>query len=420
LKKFLLILFLIFIIQSITSFGKEEYLKGKVLRIEEAISPDEEEENEIKEIYPMRIMLLEGLRKDEEVFVEFPVYNENAYNIAVKEGDDVVLYFDTEEENEKYYIVDVDKRFYLFILGGIFIIIALLFSRRKGLKGLVALFFVIMYIYKFFIPSIINGQSPIIGAVTTAMLASIVTIYLMTGFNSKGLIAIIGSIGGVMTAGILSLLFVNKMRLTGYVNTEVLNYASLLRSVRLKEIISAGVIVGSMGAVMDVGMSISSALNELKEKNPDITEKEIFRSGMNIGSDVIGTMINTLILAYVGSSLLTNILISIQREQYPFIRILNFESIVVDVLRAMCGSIGILVAVPITALVASKLYTRSKTKNNNKMILKKITFKENLEEENLEEEKLKREELKREKLEKEELEIEDIEIGNIEIEDIEK
>lgn len=109
---------------------------------------------------------------------------------------------------------------------------------------------------------------------------------------------------------------------------------------------------------MDVAMSISSALNEIKEKNQTIHGKELFLSGMRIGSDIIGTMINTLILAYIGSSLMTTIFIYLQKSQYPLIRILNFESIVVEILRAFCGSIGILVAVPITAYVASKIYSK--------------------------------------------------------------
>ena len=180
----------------------------------------------------------------------------------------------------------------------------------------------------------------------------------MTGFNRKGVVAIIGSFGGVIIAGALSYTFVNTMRLTGYVTTETLNYASMLGNIKVKEMISAGVILGSMGAVMDVAMSIASALNELKEKNRDIHRKELFYSGMRIGSDIIGTMINTLILAYIGSSLMTSIFIYMQKDQYPSIRILNFESIVVEILRALCGSIGILIAVPVTAYIAAKIYSK--------------------------------------------------------------
>ncbi|MDR1832893.1 MAG: YibE/F family protein [Fusobacteriaceae bacterium] len=355
-KKCCLALLIAFALFALTLDAREEYLKGKVVRIEKPLLPDESESGEIREIWPMRVLILEGERRNEEVPVEFPLYRENAYNVSIREGDPVVIFYDTEEETEHYYIVDTDKRIYLYAMAGIFICLALLFSKARGLRGLLALLFVIAFIYGWFVPFIIKGNSPIAGAVLTAVFASVVTIYLMTGFNAKGLVAIMGAVGGVIAAGALSLIFVYKMRLTGFVTTETLNYAGMLQNVNLREIISAGVIIGSMGAVMDVGMSISSALNELREKKSDITSGEIFRSGMNIGSDMIGTMINTLILAYVGSSLLTNILVALQKDQFPMIRLLNFENIVVDFLRAMCGSIGILVAVPITAWVASRFY----------------------------------------------------------------
>ena len=357
-KKILLLALMIYSLFSMTVYSQEEYIKGKILKLEDCLSPEEEVE-ELKEILLYEVVIMEGDRKGDKILVEFPIYREDAFNINVKEGDNVVLYHDIDEEgNEKYYVADKDKRNDIIYLGALFVITTLAFSKFKGFKAMIALLLVVVFIYKVFIPGIIVGYSPILLSVITALFASIVTIYLMTGFNNKGIIAILGAIGGVLVAGILSFTFVNTMRLTGYVTTEALNYASMLQNIKIKEVISAGVILGSMGAVMDVAMSISSALNEIKEKNQDIHGKELFLSGMRIGSDIIGTMINTLILAYIGSSLMTTIFIYLQKSQYPLIRILNFESIVVEILRAFCGSIGILVAVPITAYVASKIYSK--------------------------------------------------------------
>ena len=364
-KRFLLALMMVYSVFSITVFAQEEYLRGKVLKLEDCLSP-EEEVDELKEILLYNVVISEGSRKGDTILVEFPIYREDAFNIKVKEKDNVVLYYEIDEEgNEKYYIADVDKRMDILYLGGLFIVIVLVLARFKGLKAMIALLMVIIFIYKVFLPGIVVGYSPILLSVIAALFASVVTIYLMTGFNNKGVIAILGSVGGVLVAGTLSFIFVNSMRLTGYVTTEALNYASMLTGIKIREVISAGVILGSMGAVMDVAMSISSALNELKEKKPDILSKELFNSGMRIGSDIIGTMINTLILAYIGSSLMTSIFIYMQKDQYPSIRILNFESIVVEILRAFCGSIGILVAVPITAYIASKIYSKKQENKNN-------------------------------------------------------
>ena len=366
-KKIIMIICTMFLF-SFFAFGEEEYVKGKILQIERTFAPEEGEE-EIKAIKQLRVKILSGSVKGRTVPIDFQVFNEDAYNIEINEGDSVVILYETEEE-ESFTIIEVDKRDYIMYLIGIFVAFTLVFAKSRGVRGILALLIVIVTIYKFFIPFIINGvsigsisvNSPILGSVITAIIASVVTIFLMTNFNKKGIIAIVGSIGGVVVAGILSFFFVYKMRLTGYSNTEILNYVvsfpEQVANIDFREIISAGVIIGSMGAVMDIGMSISSSLNEIREKKPDISSRELFLSGMNIGSDVIGTMVNTLVLAYIGSSLATNILLTLQKEQYPLIRIFNFESIVVDILRAFCGSIGILVAVPLTSYVGSKLYTK--------------------------------------------------------------
>lgn len=340
---------IMFLILSFTTFSQENYIKGKVLKLEETIHPENDTE-EVKEIKIYNVLILEGESKGEEILLEYPVYNEEAYNIEIKEGSSVVLYEEIDSEGEKkLYIADVDKRGKVTFLAGVFIVLTLILARMKGLKSLIALGIVIAVIYNVFIPGIIEGYSPIALSVLTALFASIVTIYLMTGFSEKGIVAIIGSVVGVLVAGTLSFYFSYDMGLSGYVSIEALNFAPLLKGIKMKEIISAGVILGSMGAVMDVAMSISSSLDELKLKNKNLSRKEIITSGMRIGSDIIGTMVNTLILAYVGSSLLTAMFLFIQKDQYPLIRILNFESILVEILRSLCGSIGILIAVPVTA-----------------------------------------------------------------------
>ena len=108
---------------------------------------------------------------------------------------------------------------------------------------------------------------------------------------------------------------------------------------------------------MDVAVSITSAINELYETNEKLTKKSIFKSALNIGNDIIGTMINTLILAYIASSLFTLLLIYIQANDYPAIRILNYQDIAVEIMRSVCGSIGILIAIPITAFIGSNLFS---------------------------------------------------------------
>ncbi|MEG0398543.1 MAG: YibE/F family protein, partial [Cetobacterium sp.] len=283
-KKVLLSFFILLI--SFVSYSQEEYIKGKVLKLEKIESPGDDVED-IKEIKIFNVKILEGESKGKEIYLEFPVYSEESYNLDIEEGMSVVLYEEyLEDGTSSFYIADIDKRNYIFILTGIFIALTVLFAKKKGLKAIIALSLVIFFIYKGFLPGIIAGYSPIILSTITALFASFITIYLMTGFTEKGIVAIFGSVLGVLAAGILSFVFTNLMGLTGYTSVEALNYAPLLKGIDVKEIISAGVILGSMGAVMDVAMSISSALEELKERDNSISKKELFYSGMRIGSDV--------------------------------------------------------------------------------------------------------------------------------------
>lgn len=339
----------------------DEYIKGKILYLENTIKSSYNQEDGIKEIEEYRVKILEGEDKGKEVLVQSPIYLENAYNIFIRENQNIVLYKELGEDFENiYYIVDVDKRGSLLGIASIFILLTIIIARYKGIKAILSLFIVIGIIYKVFLPMIANGYSPILISTICALFCSTVTIFLTTGFSEKGIVAILGAVSGVVVAGAMSMYFSYKMAMTGFVSVEALNYSTLLSGIRIREIISAGVILGSMGAVMDVSMSISSALTELKNRDISINKKEIFESGMRIGEDIIGTMVNTLILAYIGSGILSTLFIYLQKEQFPLIRILNFESVAADIVRAFAGSIGILVAVPITSYLCCIMFTKKK------------------------------------------------------------
>lgn len=359
-KKIIVFILLLLLFQSV--YAEAEYVKGKIVSLEDVISAESSDE-EIKEIYIYKVKFLSGDRKGEEISIEYPIYRQEEYNIGLGVGDPVVLYYESDDMgNEKYYISDMDKRPQLGIATLLFVLLTILISRKNGIKALLALGLSILFILKVFVPSIVLGYSPILFAVITGFFSTFVTIYLMTGFQKKGLIAVVGTLGGVICAGILSYIAVHTMRLTGYETADSLSFASSLRVVKLRELISAGVIIGSMGAVMDVAMSLASAMHEIKEQKPEVGQKELFRSAIKMGNDIIGTMVNTLILAYIGSSLLLTVMIYIQKSDFPMIRLLNFENIATEILRSLCGSIGILICVPVTAYIGSLLYGK-KTKH---------------------------------------------------------
>ncbi len=352
-KKILVILWIVLLSTISFSDQKENYIKGKVLDKVNSFQPEEFEEEVVKvDVY--RVVLKDGIDSGRTIDIEFPIYRESAFNIPLKTGMDVVIYTEIGDDGKNnYYISDIDKRKDLLILSFIFIGFTFILARFKGMKALLALGVTVVAIFKLFLPGVIMGYSPIILSVFLAFFSSVITIYLISGFDDKGKVAMIASIGGVAFAGVLSYVFSNKMGITGYTDIDALNYAPMLKGIKIKELVSAGVILGSMGAVMDVAVSIASALDELKQQNSNLYSMEIFKSGMNIGRDIIGTMLNTLILTYIVSSLFTVMLLVMQRAEYPIIRILNFEFMAVEVLRSLCGSIGILFVVPVTAYLSS-------------------------------------------------------------------
>ena len=369
-KKFFV--FMIFLLCSVITFPdevatnksetKEEYLSGKIIAL---VSEENSDEEGVAKLQKFNVKLLEGADKGEIVEIDLPIYKDDEYNINAKVGDRVVVYktfdnYGSDEMQLQYYISDVDKRIELYIIGIGFIVLVLLIARKNGLKALFALIVTIAFIIKIFIPAIYDGYSPIFFAIITTIFSSLVTIYFTVGMNKKFVVALLGVTSGVLIAGILSYLFTYRMRLNGFLDSDLLASAYLLKNIKIKELIPAGVIIGSLGAVMDVAVSITSSINELHETDPNMSKKSMFKSAINIGNDIIGTMINTLILAYIASSIFTLLLIYIQANEYPLIRILNFQDIAVEIMRSICGSIGILIAVPLTAYIGTVIYKKNK------------------------------------------------------------
>ena len=193
----------------------------------------------------------------------------------------------------------------------------------------------------------------------------IMTLLIVNGPNTKTLTSCIGCFGGVVLAGILTFFMTKILALTGVVDESSYSLTTVNpdHPIDLLAIIFAAIIIGAMGAVMDVAMSLSSSLHELKLKVMSISPKELFKSGMVIGRDMMGTMANTLVLAYIGSSLTVTVLIVIYNSSMT--ELLNKERIVVEILQALVGSIGILFTIPFTCFVCAMLYRNLKPYDNN-------------------------------------------------------
>ena len=278
------------------------------------------------------------------------------YNYKVEEGTKVVLIL--YKQNNGNMIWDVygyDRSSMIYVLAGIFIIVVIIIGGVKGIKSLVSLMFTLVTVVFLMLPLMFRGVEPMLAAVVSATLSIIVTLSLVSGINKKTVTAIIGTISGVVISGIIAYIFGELTHSSGMTmnDTESLIYIAEGTNLKVKGIMFAGILIASLGAVMDVAMSISSSLFEIYEVNKNIKQIDLFKSSMNIGKDIIGTMTNTLILAFAGGSITTLILIF--AANMPYNKFINLEVLAIEIIQGLAGSIGIVLSVPITAVVGSYL-----------------------------------------------------------------
>ncbi|MCL2044069.1 MAG: YibE/F family protein [Treponema sp.] len=280
--------------------------------------------------------------------------------IEIKKGNSVLL---ISFNNEEWFFNGYEKINQLIILGALFILCVILFGGKKGFNTILSLCLTCAAVFAVFIPSILSGKNIYIMAILICVYTTLMTLVLVMGYNKKSLAAAIGCISGILIAGIITVIMDRILLLTGVVDEHSRYLASLpvATPINLKAVIFGGIIIGAMGAIMDVAMSIASSLWEIKEKAGTIKFETLFRSGLNIGRDIMGSMANTLILAYIGSSLSVVLIISVYSNS--LLELFNREMIIVEILQALAGSFGILSALPLTAFFSTVFYLNKEKKN---------------------------------------------------------
>lgn len=335
-----------------------EYSRARVVKVlQEGRKTDLNEDIE-SNLQILEMLITKGPHKGEKVNAEYELnYNfSNKYNsIPLKVGDEALLFI---EENvagdvKKAYVAEIVRDKYLLYLVIGFIALLLIVGRWKGFKAVISLTITIFAVLKILLPAILSGWDPVLVSVLICVGVICVSMLVISGFNRKTFSAIIGTAGGVILAGVIALIIGTLAKLTGLGNEEANMLMFIPHDVYFdfKGLLFAGIIIGTMGATMDVGMSIASAMNEIKENSPEINKADLIKAGMNVGKDTMATMANTLILAYVGGSL--HLLLLLIAYETPFTHIINWDMIASEVLRAIAGSIGIIFAIPITALASA-------------------------------------------------------------------
>ncbi len=285
------------------------------------------------------------------------------YNMDLKVGNKVLA---VAEQQEGQLLTGIDEHFKsgkLLLISMLMLIMIAAIAGVNGVKAMLALFITLIIIFGVMARLLLAGHPPIFLAVISAIAIAIINLAFIAGKTQKGLIALIGTLSGVILAGLFGWGCSVFLRLSGYTGHESTYLQMLNAQLDLRGILVSGIIIGALGAVMDVAISISSSLLEISLANPDYDKKQLFASGMNIGRDIIGSMVNTLILAYTGASLTLILLFAMQKEDFPLIKIMNMEFICSEVVRSLAGLFGMVLAIPITALAASVIYSRNHSAN---------------------------------------------------------
>ena len=305
----------------------------------------------------LKIEILTGKHKGEVYTVRNTIELAIPYRLIFRLHEKMILQVDEDEEtgkiiNLKIYERARDTKVYALIV--IFAAALIIVGKKNGLKALITLGITVGFIFGIFLPCIIRGFNPILLALAVCSSATVITLLIISGNNKKTYTAIIGTIGGVIIAGIFAFIAGKVLMLTGLGNedAQMLAFIPQHRRIDYQGLLFAGIMIGALGAVMDVAMSISSAMWEIISVSPDISKKQLIKSGMNIGRDIIGSMSNTLILAYVSTSIPVLLLFILFSN--GFTEIINLELLASEVLRAVAGSIGLICTIPITVRLVGR------------------------------------------------------------------
>ena len=265
----------------------------------------------------------------------------------------VVLY----QEGGRLYVTEPDRMPWLLGLFSLFALLAALLGRGKGVRGLLGTFFSLLVVVYFIVPRVASGGNPLLYALLGSLGVLLFTIYLVHGVNRKTTAALLGTLFSVLFVLLLSLFFVGGMGFTGLASEEAL----LLRQwggVDLLSLYLAGVVVGALGALTDVTVTQAAVVQALAHANPRFDLGELYRRGMEVGYDHIGSLVNTLVLAYAAGSLPLFLLLT--KDPTPLRFLLNTEPFAAEMAAMVLGSLGLLLAVPLTTLVAAFLFRGGK------------------------------------------------------------
>ena len=302
----------------------------------------------------LEIRILSGDHKGEIMTVTN--YMSALFNVDVDQGDRIIVRIMTDEDGSYYASVfNYDRGIVLGVFLLIFFALLAVLGGKKGVGALAGLLLTLGCIWFILIPCLIRGVPAVPVTIGVSAVSAAAGLIFLNGYSKKTLCAVCGCVGGVLAAGIAAAAVGTLSPMNGFNMQEAENLIlyGADKGLKISGLLVCGVLISALGAVMDVSLGIASSVWEMREQNPEASAGSLFRSGMQIGRDAMGTMANTLILAFAGSSL--NMLILVQTYDIPFLQLINTDSIALEVVQSVAGSFGILLTVPLVAFISARL-----------------------------------------------------------------
>ena len=307
----------------------------------------------------VHVKMLTGARKGEELDVTSS--SGYLFGAACTVGMKVVVMQSVAGETTIASVYSQDREWVIYIFALLYLLALCVIGGKQGIKGCLGLIFTFFCVIFVYLPLVYLRFSPFWAAVFICFLTTLVTMYLIGGPTKKTCAATLGTLAGVVLAGLSAWCFSKASGISGYNVSDIETLMTLWNTNRIQVggLLFSGLLISCLGAVMDVAMSISSAIDEIYKQNASLSRKELFKAGMRVGRDMMGTDSNTLILAFAGSSVST--LLLDYAYDLPYQQIINSNNIGIAIMQGLAGSFGIVLSVPLTVLICAVLFHKRET-----------------------------------------------------------
>ncbi len=305
----------------------------------------------------VRVKMLTGARKGEGL--DITSSSGYLFGAACKVGMKVIVMQSVAGETTIASVYSQDREWVIYIFALLYLLALCVIGGKQGIKGCLGLIFTFFCVIFVYLPLVYLRFSPFWAAVFICFLTTLVTMYLIGGPTKKTCAATLGTLAGVVLAGLSAWCFSKASGISGYNVSDIETLMTLWNTNRIQVggLLFSGLLISCLGAVMDVAMSISSAIDEIYKQNTSLTRKELFKAGMRVGRDMMGTDSNTLILAFAGSSVST--LLLDYAYDLPYQQIINSNNIGIAIMQGLAGSFGIVLSVPLTVLICTVLFHKN-------------------------------------------------------------